>query len=72
LVTTYLGWSVLPFWIYLIVTIIVGIAMANLVEVPFLKLREKLFPPSRARRCVLTLAPVPAAVPQVSSSRIVP
>jgi len=71
-VTTYLGWSVLPFWIYLIVTIIVGIAMANLVEVPFLKLREKLFPPSRARRSVLTFSPDPAGVPQVSSSRIVP
>jgi peptidoglycan/LPS O-acetylase OafA/YrhL len=71
LVTTCFGWSVLPFWIYLIVAIVVGIAMANLVEVPFLKLREKLFP-SRARRSVLTFSLGPAAVPQVSRSRIVP
>jgi peptidoglycan/LPS O-acetylase OafA/YrhL len=71
LVTTYLGWLALPFWIYLILAVLVGIAMANLVELPFLKLREKQFP-SHAKRNVLNFGPRPAVVPLVSASRIVP
>lgn len=61
LVTTYLGWSALAFWIYLTGAMILGIAMAHFVELPFLAIREKLFP-SRAKRMLLAPAPVPAQV----------
>src|SRR5260370_25535156 len=37
--------SVSKFWLYVTTTIVTGIVMAHLVEVPYLALREKLFPP---------------------------
>jgi peptidoglycan/LPS O-acetylase OafA/YrhL len=39
--------SAAKFWIYIATTIFVGIGMAHLVEVPYLALRERLFPPSQ-------------------------
>ncbi|MGO9641285.1 MAG: acyltransferase family protein [Candidatus Acidiferrales bacterium] len=43
--STYLGFSALAFWIYVTFSILIGIAMARVVEIPFLALRQKLFPP---------------------------
>jgi len=40
------GLSAIKFWLYVPTTIVVGIAMAHLVEMPYLALREKLFPAS--------------------------
>ncbi len=38
------GLSAIKFWLYVATTIVTGIAMAHLVEMPYLALREKLFP----------------------------
>ena len=48
--------SAAKFWIFIATTIITGIAMAHLIEMPYLTLRDKLFPPSQA-------AGAPAASP---------
>ena len=39
--------SAAKFWIYLAITIVAGIAMAHLIELPYMALRERGFPPSR-------------------------
>lgn len=39
--------SAAKFWVYVASTIVAGIAMAHLVEMPYLALRERLFPPSQ-------------------------
>jgi peptidoglycan/LPS O-acetylase OafA/YrhL len=42
--------SAAKFWIFIATTIITGIAMAQLIELPYLTLRDKLFPPSQTAR----------------------
>jgi peptidoglycan/LPS O-acetylase OafA/YrhL len=42
--------SALMFWICITATIVVGIVMAHLVEMPYLSLRDKLFPSPTSRR----------------------
>ena len=39
--------SAAKFWTYIATTVLVGIAMGHLVEMPYLALRERLFPPSQ-------------------------
>jgi peptidoglycan/LPS O-acetylase OafA/YrhL len=36
------------FWTYIATTVFVGVAMAHLVEMPYLALRERRFPPTQA------------------------
>jgi len=57
LVTNYLGWFAWAFWIYVTLAIAVGVAMAHLIELPFLALREKRFP-SLAKNAALAVTPV--------------
>jgi peptidoglycan/LPS O-acetylase OafA/YrhL len=40
--------SLIKFWVYIAISIVTGIAMAHLVELPYLALRERLFPASQA------------------------
>jgi peptidoglycan/LPS O-acetylase OafA/YrhL len=40
--------SAAKFWLYIASTIVAGIAMAYLIETPYLALRERLFPPSQS------------------------
>ena len=52
--------SAAKFWLYIASTIVAGVAMAHLVELPYLALRERLFPPSQS-------APQPAISPAESA-----
>ena len=55
------GPQVLYFWIYIACCVLGGIAMAHLIELPYLAMRERWFPASSA-------APLPAAAPAERAS----
>jgi peptidoglycan/LPS O-acetylase OafA/YrhL len=56
--------SAAKFWVYIASTIVAGIAMAHLIEMPYLALRERLFPPSWT---AARLEGSPAAVAEFSA-----
>jgi len=64
------GRTVWVFWAYLSASIVVGIAMAHLVEIPYLALRDKLFPASDGVSALPNVRPSQVSVGRAVVSRI--
>jgi len=58
--------TVWVFWAYLCTSIVVGIAMAHLVEIPYLALRDKLFPASHGVSALPNVRPSQVSVGRAS------